>query len=976
METKIIISFLLFFFTLEYSFAHNIDSLVTETILQAEKLRIDEQDYDGAIRLMKERLKIFEKDDKVEKLKLARLYHKIGVNYYYKGNMNRALSYSSIALELREKKYGSENIDVIKGYYNKGVILRKIQDLVSAKQCIEKSVTLMEDLLESGKSKDIPRLIRMYEEMYKLNFSLKDSKTALNYWDLVFEYYSNDPIKNQYKIASMTNTKGAIFFNEKKYKLAIQCYQKSIAIYSKSKNRNIELQKAIAMHNLANCKLVLNQFESSKNSYRNSVEIFKNCLSSQNNLEIFQRLGNTYTDLINLSFKTKEWEEGEKYYDLALKYTTKGWDTYYHPRVAELYRNRSKLSIGQKKYEEALEFNQKSLHALLPDFNSEDPFILVDLSAHTIKNKNSFLETIAQKAEIFDLLHEQNGPNAKYLEAAYQHYLTLDTVITQIRQSYEAQGSQFDLIEQTYPIYEKAIAVSLELFEKNENDEYLETAYHFAAKNKAMVLLAGMQEEEAKAYSSIPDELKQTEKELKRSIFQLESKIYQQADVGAEPILKDSLFTLKRDYQKLINRFETDYPDYYSLKYSFDKTIKVADLQQQLYEGDCLLEYFVGDDYVFVFTVTKEGFDYARLLKPDQFNQKLASLRKKMEHPGNLQDFFSDSYQIYKLLVKPSLEKALAQSDIKHLIFIPDGPLMQISFDVLLTEPAPDKLAYLLKKYPISYAYSNRLIFDQGNQKQASNIFAGFGLEYDDYTLADLATFVDNPMSSLPLSRALGPLEFSDDEILEISELLGGQIWINEAATRGAFLENASDYAILHLATHGVLNERYPMNSALIFTRQNDSTDYFLRAADLYGMELNAEMAVLSACNTGNGILERGEGVRSLARAFAAAGCPSLVASLWNASDASTKEILVSFYKNLEKGMTKAEAMRQAKLAYLETAPPTYQAPYYWSHLNVIGESGQIDVLSIPWWRKYWYVLVAGVVFAGALAMRQRKAMA
>ncbi len=166
------------------------------------------------------------------------------------------------------------------------------------------------------------------------------------------------------------------------------------------------------------------------------------------------------------------------------------------------------------------------------------------------------------------------------------------------------------------------------------------------------------------------------------------------------------------------------------------------------------------------------------------------------------------------------------------------------------------------------------------------------------------------------------------------------------------------------------------MNSALIFTRQNDSTDYFLRAADLYGMELNAQMAVLSACNTGNGIIERGEGVRSLARAFAAAGCPSLVASLWNASDASTKDILVSFYKNLEKGMTKAEAMRQAKLSYLESAPPTYQAPYYWSHLSVIGESGELDVLNVPFWRKYWYVLAAGLVFAGALAIRQRRAVA
>lgn len=161
------------------------------------------------------------------------------------------------------------------------------------------------------------------------------------------------------------------------------------------------------------------------------------------------------------------------------------------------------------------------------------------------------------------------------------------------------------------------------------------------------------------------------------------------------------------------------------------------------------------------------------------------------------------------------------------------------------------------------------------------------------------------------------------------------------------------------------------MNSALIFTRQNDSTAYFLRAADLYGLALNADMAVLSACNTGTGLVERGEGVRSLARAFSAAGCPSLIASLWNASDKSTKEILVDFYKNLKKGQTKAEAMRRAKLTYLENAPPTYQAPYYWSHLNVIGESGPLEVLNVPLWRKYWYVLAVVLAVSGGLFYRK-----
>jgi CHAT domain-containing protein len=966
-----------FFWAISFQLAigQNIDSLVAATVDQAEILRKEFFKYDEAIFLLKQTLENCIGKEGLTEIQIAPLYHKIGVNYYFKGDMNKALEFNSIALSIREKKLGSNHIDVIRGYFNRASILRKNQDFSKAKEDLGKAILGMELLIDSKKSVDTVRLINMYSEMYKLNSYIRDNKTAINFLQLVYDYLSKDSLKYKEKIADLYLSKGVIFFDQKEYFLAKKNYLKSKEIYSTLKNKKIE--NVTPLHNLANCEQAMGNFQSAKRYYSQTIELYEYFLKRQNSLEVSQRLGNTYTDLVNLCAQTREWNEGKQYYDLALKYTTEGWGTFFHPRLAELYRNRTRLSLGQGHFEESLVFNQKSLQALLPDLKTDDPFVSVNLNEHGIKNKNSLLETLNQKAEIFMAKYEKgSGADLKYLDAAFRNFKTLDTLITQIRQSYEAQGSQFELIEQTYPIYEKAITTALELFEKKQDFRYLESAYHFAAKNKAMVLLAGMQEEEAKVYSSIPEALKSTEKNLKRSIFQLESKIYQQAGATSDPGLRDSLFVLKRNYQKLIDRFELEHPDYYDLKYRFDKTISVEKLQSQMLQGHSVIEYFVGDDAIFIFTITKNNFNYESFSKPEEFDQILERFRNSMENPRNAENLFADSYQIYEWLVKPSLEKVAGETAIEHLTFIPDGPLLQLSFDVLITAPFEQIPYYLLQKYPISYAYSNRLLFDDISRESAPNTFAGFGLEYDDYTLTDLATYVNNPMSSLPLSRALGPLLFSDDEVKEISELLDGHTWINEAATREAFLENAGDYAILHLATHGVLNERYPMNSALIFTRQNDSTDYFLRAADLYGMELKAEMTVLSACNTGNGIVERGEGVRSLARAFAAAGCPSLVASLWNASDASTKKILVSFYENLEKGQTKAEAMRQAKLAYLKKAPPTYRAPYYWSHLSVIGESGELDVLNKPWWRKYWYLWAAGMGIAGALVASRWKAAA
>lgn len=964
------------FFFLQFSYSQNIDSLVNITIENAEVLRTEDQNYDQAIKTLEELLEVIVAlDTVVERIKLAPIYHKIGVNYYMKGDMDNSLKNNSRALEIRETKLGTNHIDVIRGYFNRGSVLRRMQDYGNAKNDIAKAIALMEKLIESKQSNDVPRLMRMYTEMYKINSFLKDNKTALVYWELVFNHYTLNESQNMSRIADLYNAKGIIYNDEKNYDLAIVSYLNSIHSYSRLKNSESEIEIGSVIHNLANSEQASDQFVSSKKHYLKAVDVFKKNQNSNNNLDIQQRLGNTYTDLTSLCSKTKEWAQGIEYFNQALKYTTSGWGTFHHPRVAEIYRNRTKISLGQNLFHEALKFNQKSLHALLPDFKTDDPFVGVNLKQHAVKNKNSFLETIAQKAEIFTAIFEQEGrKDQKYLEAAFKSYLTIDTVITQIRQSYEAQGSQFELIEQSYPVYEKAISTALELFKKTGKATYLEAAYHFAAKNKAMVLLAGMQEEQAKAWSSIPQELREKEKNLKRSIFQLESKIYEQADQEADPVLRDSLFALRRAYQKLIIDFESAYPDYYDLKYRFDKTISVAALQQQLSRGSCMLEYFVGDASIFVFVITQSGFDYVKFEKPEQFEERCLAFRQKMETPGNGPGSFSDHYQLFEWLVKSPLEKAEKREEIHHLIFLPDGPLLQLSFDVLVRDNTSTTPQYLLKDYAISYAYSNRLLFGNSAKKRARHTFAGFGLEYDDYTLADLATYVDNPLASLPLSRALGHLEFSDDEINEIAGLLHGDAWINQNATREAFLQNAGDYVILHLATHGVLNEQYPMNSALIFTRQNDSTAYFLRAADLYGLTLNADMAVLSACNTGAGMVERGEGVRSLARAFSAAGCPSLIASLWNASDQSTKEILVDFYKNLKKGQTKAEAMRNAKLTYLENAPPTYQAPYYWSHLNVIGESGPLDVLNVPLWRKYWYLVAAGLaVMAGGVYSSRKK---
>ena len=198
-----------------------------------------------------------------------------------------------------------------------------------------------------------------------------------------------------------------------------------------------------------------------------------------------------------------------------------------------------------------------------------------------------------------------------------------------------------------------------------------------------------------------------------------------------------------------------------------------------------------------------------------------------------------------------------------------------------------------------------------------------------------------------------------------------GKAWLAREATERNFKENANNYGILHLAMHGLLNDQDSMFSKLLFIQNDTLEDGFLNAAEIY--DLNAQLAVLSACNTASRKINRGEGIMSLSRAFMYAGCPSIVASLWKAPDAATSKIMVHFYENLNKGLTKSEAIRQAKLAYLEDNPGISSHPFFWSTFVAIGDMQPIEKNNF--WQSVWWQILLVVFFTALVFLLVRKVM-
>ena len=164
---------------------------------------------------------------------------------------------------------------------------------------------------------------------------------------------------------------------------------------------------------------------------------------------------------------------------------------------------------------------------------------------------------------------------------------------------------------------------------------------------------------------------------------------------------------------------------------------------------------------------------------------------------------------------------------------------------------------------------------------------------------------------------------------------------------------------------HGILDTKRPMMSSLAFTENRDSTeDNFLHAYEISNMKLNANLVVLSACETGYGKFEQGEGVVSIARSFMYAGVPSLVVSLWQVNDVSTAKIMNSFYLNLSDGMNKATALRHAKLDYLKNTKGITGHPAFWSPFIQLGDSRPIYLKTRVSWLT-WGVGAIVFIFAG-----------
>ncbi|MEG4422432.1 CHAT domain-containing protein, partial [Microcoleus sp. LAD1_D5] len=287
----------------------------------------------------------------------------------------------------------------------------------------------------------------------------------------------------------------------------------------------------------------------------------------------------------------------------------------------------------------------------------------------------------------------------------------------------------------------------------------------------------------------------------------------------------------------------------------------------------------------------------------------------------------TDLPTLHQLLIDP-IASLLPKDPNAHVIFIPQGSLFQVPFPALQDPNG----TYLIQKHTIRTAPSIQVLdltrqqLQKLVQKPANN---GRALVLGNPTMPSVSLSVGEP------KQQLSPLPGAEAEARAIAPLLNTQAILGAQGTKAAIVQKMPQASIIHLATHGLLDNLNGLSSAIALA-PSGRDDGLLTAAEIFDMKLQANLVVLSACNTGEGRIT-GDGVIGLSRALISAGVPSVIVSLWAVPDAPTAELMQAFYQNLQQNPNKAQALRQAMLTTMKN--PNHSNPRDWAAFTLIGEA-------------------------------------
>ena len=639
----------------------------------------------------------------------------------------------------------------------------------------------------------------------------------------------------------------------------------------------------------------------------------------------------------------------------------------YHHQADALFKKREnaiayrpKVLLNQARCYSGMNLPKKALEQI------EQAFYLIDQTGDLSQSRfdkalfpEDLFQLYYQQGSILTQLH-QTTPEITFFHRAQKAYQAALDVFEKMKHTVSDQQSRQVFMKSNADFFESAIDLNFQLWKTYADSAGLQQILLLSEKSKNNFLYESLNKTNTSLTEELPDSVLAQLKSMDRKISRTEKQLFQAKTKGRKNDIsaaRDELIQYRRDQKIQMNKIEKYYPQFYQLKYDISVPT-VAALQEKLLPEEGVISYYVGNNHLYVllfdkwsFSVERVPVDFSLSEKLEIFNQSIiASTGKTAAAKKALQDYHETGYFLYQKLIAPFVRKLPS-----HLTILPDNILENLSFDALLTAlPSPgtpfQQYPFLFNKYTISYQYTiNAICQPIVCQKNPPYTFLAFA-----------PTFPDHQPYSIAQLRDFGQLTHNAEEVDNIKKIIGsGKVLKNTAATEENFMKLAPDYQIIHLATHGKVDPEHTEYSYLAFQEIKDSTENeLLYIKDIYGLQLNANMVVLSACETANGSLAKGEGIVNLARGFTYAGASSVVPTLWKISDVATAKLMEKFYLELKSGQPKHMAMATAKRHFMKTSSTQSAHPFYWAAFVLIGDVSPVLIPQtaplIPYTNTLW----------------------
>ena len=935
---------------------------VAQTHTHLGELLITQGQYAAADSLLRLGLRYSQKRFGRNHPATAQSVRALGQLHYVRGEYKEALANVTQSLEVYRQLFGEVHKEVAVCYKIMGNIYYQQQKIEDAHRVYNKSLAIT----TQSRGQNHPERGKLYANLGMVYYVLESSSTALTYYRRALKIYQGVSGEKSVPIANVYNNIGNIYEDAGDYERAISYYTNASSIFLEEFGNDYPLL-SIIYGNIGVCFHNLGEIDRSIESYQKALTIVDEEAEPIGAASIYNNLGRAFgikrdfgkalaycNRALELYLSDRTDEEGfqlglascystiaeiyttQKDFGRVISYYKKAVNAYAqiagrdHPHIAEMHMQIGNVWLEKNHADSAHFYYDCALEALLPRYKSGSLPHPADLQG--VPAKSQLSGVLAAKAGAYKKKYDENALDINPLKLSLDYFELATQVIDLLRHTYKGEEAKLFLSTRNDLIYQQGLETAAMLYQQTGNPTYMNKAFAFSEENKARVLLEVTKQIGAEYTVGIPDSVSAKESSSRSAIALYEK---QMADARRDSLtngpgiqqLQAKIAESKRNYSEFIERIEEAHPDYYRLKYS-NTIASMQEVQKQLLPDQALVEYTLTDSLVYIFSITPAHCALS-MVKNDSLAQRAQLLRVALKTEDK-RAYAKEANALYTILVAP-IKKQLKET--KKLTIIPDGELSYVPFEILLKEkPESNSVAYanftyLLKDYQMSYNYSATLLLENKSKPhlKAPEQFLGLAPSFKKATSPN-----DSTADFLPLPGARA-------EVVKIADKFDGDYYLDAAATKAQFKKMAPQYNMILMATHALIDDEHPNLSKLVFSYDQSQEDRFLYAYELYNLKLRAELVTLSACNTGVGKLQRGEGVISLARGFAYAGCPTLLVSLWPASDKPTSRIMQYFYEGLKKGLAKDDALYHAKLEYLDSVDEYQANPALWGSFVLVG---------------------------------------